>query len=156
MALQGPNSLKILEQLVDVDLHALKFFRFGFCKHGRHACDRITNRLYRRLGYEIWFDSKFTRRRVGQRSFKRASFGIKPAGMLAFDVARLEAGFILLDVDYISAEKAMIPSQRYSPFEIGLGWTVDLKKEILSVVGHYERKRIRLVTPNRRLGNQSQ
>ena len=27
------------------------------------------------------------------------------------------------------AEKALIPSQRYSPFEIGLGWTVDLKKD---------------------------
>ncbi len=57
------------------------------------------------------------------------AFGIKPAGMLALDVARLEAGFILLEVDYIGAEKAMIPSQRYSPFEIGLAWTVDLKKE---------------------------
>jgi aminomethyltransferase len=56
-------------------------------------------------------------------------FGIKPAGLLALDVARLEAGFILLDVDYVSAEKALIASQRYSPFEIGLGWTVDLKKD---------------------------
>ena len=49
--------------------------------------------------------------------------------MLALDVARLEAGFILLEVDYVGAEKAFIASQRYSPFEIGLGWTVDLKKE---------------------------
>jgi aminomethyltransferase len=56
-------------------------------------------------------------------------FGIKPAGMLALDVARLEAGFILLEVDYIGAEKALIASQRYAPFEIGLGWTVDLKKD---------------------------
>jgi aminomethyltransferase len=59
---------------------------------------------------------------------KGKAFGIKPAGMLALDVARLEAGFILLEVDYIGAEKAMITSQKYSPFEIGLGWTVDLKK----------------------------
>jgi aminomethyltransferase len=57
------------------------------------------------------------------------SFGIKPAGILALDVARLEAGFILLEVDYIGAEKALIPSQRYSPYEIGLGWTVDLRKQ---------------------------
>ncbi len=49
--------------------------------------------------------------------------------LLALDVARLEAGFILLEVDYIGAEKALIASQRYSPFEIGLGWTVDLKKD---------------------------
>ena len=56
-------------------------------------------------------------------------FGIRPAGMLALDVSRLEAGFILLEVDYVGAEKALIPSQKYTPFEIGLGWTVDLKKE---------------------------
>ena len=37
---------------------------------------------------------------------KGKTFGIKPAGMLALDVARLEAGFILLEVDYIGAEKA--------------------------------------------------
>jgi aminomethyltransferase len=49
--------------------------------------------------------------------------------MLALDVARLEAGFILLEVDYIGVEKALISSQKYTPFEIGLGWTVDLKKE---------------------------
>jgi aminomethyltransferase len=49
--------------------------------------------------------------------------------MLALDMARLEAGFILLEVDYTSAEKALIPSQKYSPFEIGLGWTVSLDKE---------------------------
>ena len=58
-----------------------------------------------------------------------ADYGIKPTGLLALDVARLEAGFILLEVDYTGAEKALIPSQRYSPFEIGLGWTVDLKKD---------------------------
>jgi hypothetical protein len=65
---------------------------------------------------------------------KGKDFGMKPAGMLALDVARLEAGFILLEVDYTSAEKAVIPSQRYSPFEIGLGWTVDLHKS--DFVGH--------------------
>ena len=59
---------------------------------------------------------------------RASDFGIKPAGILALDVARLEAGFILLEVDYIGAEKALIASQRYSPFEIGLGWTVDLQK----------------------------
>ena len=48
--------------------------------------------------------------------------------MLALDVARIEAGLILLDVDYTSAKKALIPSQKYSPYEIGLGRLVSLKK----------------------------
>jgi aminomethyltransferase len=48
--------------------------------------------------------------------------------MLALDVARIEAGLILLDVDYTSAKKALIPSQKYSPYEIGLGRLVHLEK----------------------------
>jgi aminomethyltransferase len=48
--------------------------------------------------------------------------------MLALDVARIEAGLILLDVDYIGVRKALIPSQRYSPYEIGLGRLVHLDK----------------------------
>jgi aminomethyltransferase len=56
-------------------------------------------------------------------------FDIHPAGMVALDIARIEAGLILIEVDYISSKKAMIDSQRYSPAEIGLGKLVDLKKE---------------------------
>lgn len=57
------------------------------------------------------------------------AFDIHPAGLLALDMARIEAGLILADVDYISSKKALIESQKYSPFEIGLGRVVDLKKE---------------------------
>jgi glycine cleavage system aminomethyltransferase T len=49
--------------------------------------------------------------------------------MVALDIARIEAGLILIEVDYISSKKALIDSQRYSPSEIGLGKLVDLKKE---------------------------
>ena len=52
-----------------------------------------------------------------------------PAGMLALDVARIEAGLMLIDVDYVPARKALIDSQTSSPFELDLGWTVNLKKE---------------------------
>jgi aminomethyltransferase len=58
-----------------------------------------------------------------------APYGITPAGMLALDIARIEAGLVLLDVDYISARRALIPAQRSSPFELALGWTVKLEKE---------------------------
>jgi aminomethyltransferase len=56
-------------------------------------------------------------------------FDIHPAGMLALDVARIEAGLILIEVDYFSSKKSLIESQKYSPYEIGLGRLVDLKKE---------------------------
>jgi aminomethyltransferase len=51
-----------------------------------------------------------------------------PAGMLALDLARIEAGLILMQVDYISARKALTETEKSSPFEIGLGWTVDFTK----------------------------
>src|SRR2546421_10421930 len=57
------------------------------------------------------------------------AFDIHPAGMIALDIARIEAGLILIEVDYISSKKALIDSQKYSPAEIGLGKLVDLKKE---------------------------
>jgi aminomethyltransferase len=56
-------------------------------------------------------------------------FDIHPAGMIALDIARIEAGLILIEVDYTSSKKALIPDQKYSPAEIGLGKLVDLKKE---------------------------
>jgi len=56
-------------------------------------------------------------------------FDIHPAGMVALDIARIEAGLILIEVDYISSKKALIESQRYAPAEIGLGKLVDLNKE---------------------------
>ncbi len=45
--------------------------------------------------------------------------------MLALDIARIEAGLILIEVDYTSSKKALIATQKYSPAEIGLGKLVD-------------------------------
>ena len=55
-------------------------------------------------------------------------FDIKPAGMLALDVARIEAGLLLIDVDFFSSRKALIDAQKYSPYELGLGRLVSLDK----------------------------
>src|SRR5258705_12851624 len=60
---------------------------------------------------------------------KGSAFDIHPAGMVALDIARIEAGLIVIEVDYISSKKSLIEEQRYTPGEIGLGKLVDLKKE---------------------------
>ena len=52
-----------------------------------------------------------------------------PTGILALDMARIEAGLMLLDVDYVSAHKALIEGQKSSPYELNLGWAVALKKD---------------------------
>lgn len=128
LALQGPNALKILQQVVNAELGRLRFFRFtsGSILEAPVIVSRTG--YTGDLGYEIWLGAEHAEPIWDLLMEKGKAFGIKPAGMLALDVARLEAGFILLEVDYIGAEKAMITAQRYTPFEIGLGWTVDLKK----------------------------
>src|SRR2546430_10706726 len=49
--------------------------------------------------------------------------------MLALDVARIEAGLLLIEVDYFSSRHALIEAQKSSPLELGLGWTVATDKE---------------------------
>ncbi|HEY7167756.1 MAG TPA: aminomethyltransferase family protein [Candidatus Binatia bacterium] len=129
LAIQGPSSLNILQAAADVDLSDLRFFRLRGTK--LHGIPVVVSRTGYTgdLGYEIWLAAQDAERIWDIVTVHGRPFGIKPAGMLALDVARLEAGFILLEVDYIGAEKALIPSQKHSPYEIGLSWTVDLKKE---------------------------
>src|SRR5262245_19268392 len=129
LAVQGPSALKILQTMTDAELGQLRFFRLT---SGRILdIPVIVSRTGYTgdLGYEIWLGAANAERIWDLFVQKGEAYGIKAAGLLALDVARLEAGFILLEVDYIGAEKALISTQRYSPFEIGLGWTVDLKKE---------------------------
>jgi aminomethyltransferase len=129
LALQGPHSRNILERVLDADLGRLRFFRLTSAKIDKVAAVVSRTGYTGDLGYELWFGAAHAEE-IWDRLVERGKdFGVKPAGMLALDVARLEAGFILLEVDYIGAEKALIPAQRYAPFEIGLGWTVDLKKD---------------------------
>ena len=129
LALQGPNALKILEQIVDVPLGQLRFFRLTSGKILDIPVIVSRTGYTGALGYELWFGAEHAARVWDVLMEKGDAYGIKAAGLLALDVARLEAGFILLEVDYIGAEKAVIPTQRYSPFDIGLGWTVDLHKD---------------------------
>ena len=129
LALQGPNSLTILERVADASLGQLRFFRFAFVNVGGVPAIVSRTGYTGDLGYEVWVAAGDAEPLWDVLMTAGGDFGIRPAGIHALDVARLEAGFILLEVDYIGVEKALTPSQKYTPFEIGLGWTVDLKKE---------------------------
>ena len=81
------------------------------------------------LGYEIWVDWKDAVNVWDAITFAGRQFDLHPTGMLALDVARVEAGLLLLDVDYTSSRKALIPSQKFSPYELGFAKMVHLDKE---------------------------
>jgi aminomethyltransferase len=80
------------------------------------------------LGYEIWMPWEAALTVWDALIDAGRAFDLHPAGMLALDIARIEAGLLLIEVDFHSSRKAMIPAQRYSPYELGLGRLVDLQK----------------------------
>jgi aminomethyltransferase len=129
LAVQGPSSREILQQLADVDLGTLKFFRMTAARLRGIQVSVSRTGYTGDLGYEVWVDAANALPLWDALIETGARYGIVPAGMLALDVARIEAGLMLLDVDYVSARKALNDRQTSSPFELDLAWTVDLKKE---------------------------
>jgi len=128
VALQGPFSRDILKRITEAEIDRLRFFHFTSGKVGGVPALISRTGYTGDLGYEIWISAPHAERLWDALMEAGKPYALHPAGMLALDMARLEAGFILIEVDYTSAEKALIPAQKYSPFEIGLGWTVNLDK----------------------------
>ena len=128
LALQGPLSRTILQQITPADLGTLKYFRL-LQTTIRDIPVTISRTGYTGdLGFEVWVDAE---RAVALWDALMAcgeNFGITPAGIWALDLARIEAGLVMLDVDYFSAHHALIEDQKSTPYEINLGWTVSLQK----------------------------
>jgi aminomethyltransferase len=129
LALQGPTSGKLLKSVAEADIENLKYFRKTSGKIAGIPVDISRTGYTGDLGYEVWipwqegvkvWDALM---QAGQR------FDIHPTGMLALDVARIEAGLILADVDFVSSKKALIAAQKYTPYEIGLGKLIHLDKD---------------------------
>ena len=129
LALQGPTSGRLLKAVADADITDLKYFRVAHGKIAGVPVDISRTGYTGDLGFEIWTPWKDALRVWDKLMNEGEVFDIHPAGMVALDIARIEAGLILIEVDYTSSKKALIESQRYSPAEIGLGKLVDLKKE---------------------------
>ena len=128
LALQGPTSARLLRAVSNADIDRLKYFRVT-----SGAIDGVTVEISRTgytgdLGYEIWMPAGSAVNVWDALMEGGRPFDIKAAGMLALDVARVEAGLLLIDVDFSSTKKAVIESQRYTPFEMGLGRLVSLDK----------------------------
>jgi aminomethyltransferase len=128
LALQGRLSREVLQAATGQDWADLRYF-------GRRAAEiagvpvDVTRTGYTGdRGYELWmpidgavaaWDKIFD---VGR------AYGIHPVGIRAMDVARVEAGLILIEAEYTSARHAMAPEQQYSPFELNFDGMVDFGK----------------------------
>jgi aminomethyltransferase len=128
LALQGPTSRRVLQQVCDADLSTLKYFRATTGSIAGVRVEVSRTGYTGDLGYEIWMPWNSALQVWDAIVGAGAAFDLHPVGMLALDVARIEAGLLLIEVDFQSSRRALIESQKYSPFELGLGRLVDLKK----------------------------
>jgi glycine cleavage system T protein (aminomethyltransferase) len=129
VALQGPTSGKLLKSVADADIENLKYFRVTKGQIAGVPVEISRTGYTGDLGYEIWVEADAALRVWDTLVERGRPFDIKPAGMLALDVARIEAGLLLIDIDFNSSKKALIAEQKYSPFEMGLGRLVSLDKD---------------------------
>jgi aminomethyltransferase len=130
VAMQGPLSRAVLEAATDQDWSDLGYFRERTATVRRLAVDVTRTGYTGDLGYELWVEADRAVELWDSLVDVGRAFGIRPAGILALDVTRIEAGLILIDADYTSARHAVIAEQMYSPFELGiLGRFVSFKKE---------------------------
>ena len=128
LSLQGPKSRPILNCCAQKSVDGLKYFRLM-----RNEIAGIPITISRTgytgdLGYEIWMDAGDALPVWDALIAAGHDYGIAAAGILALDVARVEAGLILIETDYTAAHHAVIEAQKSSPFELGLGWAVNLEK----------------------------
>jgi aminomethyltransferase len=129
LALQGPTSGRLLKSVVkDGDIANLKYFRVTRGNIGGVPVEISRTGYTGDLGYEIWMPSENAVKIWDELMSSGHAFDIHPAGMLALDVSRVEAGLLLIDVDFNSSKKALVDEQKYSPFEMGLGRLVNLDK----------------------------
>ena len=128
LSFQGPNTRKVLNACCEKPVDELKYFRL--MKNKIKNVDLTISRTGYTgdLGFEIWMDNKDALTIWDTLMDAGHGYGITPVGILAMDMARVEAGLFMIEVDYTASTHAWINAQKSSPLELGLDWTVALDK----------------------------
>ena len=137
LALQGPTSCAVLKNMGFEDVENLKPYRFRAFpfkpfsfKEGVEQSEIMISRtgFTGDLGYELWVAPEFAEVLWDRLVEAGQNYGIRPMGSDALEISRIEAGFIQAGVDFVPAEDAVRNGRSRSPYELGLGWLVHLKK----------------------------
>jgi aminomethyltransferase len=129
LSLQGPKSRAVLNRVCKDSVDKLKYFRMMPNSIGNAAVSVSRTGYTGDLGFEIWMDAEQALPVWDALMQAGDDYGITPCGILAMDMARVEAGLFMLDVDYTASTHAWIAGQKSTPFEMGLDWAVALDKK---------------------------
>jgi aminomethyltransferase len=129
LSLQGPKSRAVLNRCCAEPLDSLKYFRLMHSSIGNITVSISRTGYTGDLGYEIWMDAEHALPIWDALMTAGNDYGITPCGILAMDMARVEAGLFMIDVDYTRSNHAWIAGQQSTPFELGLDWAVNLDKK---------------------------
>ena len=124
LSIQGPTSRNVLADAGAASVEDLKYFRLTRAEIQGVPVTVSRTGYTGDLGFEVWMDNEHAETVWDAVVSAGEGHGLVVSGLLALDIARIEAGLILQDVDYISANHALIEGQKSSPFELNLGWTV--------------------------------
>jgi aminomethyltransferase len=128
LALQGPRARAVLEAATGADWAGVGYFRRRAGTIAGIEVDVTRTGYTGDLGYELWVDAAQAGALWDALITAGEAHGLRPCGIRAMDVARVEAGLVLIEVDYTSARTALTPEHEYTPFEIGLGRLVSFEK----------------------------
>jgi aminomethyltransferase len=121
LAIQGPRSRALLGALTP-DIESLPYFGLTATKIGRTPVTISRTGYTGDLGYEVWIPSGDALKVWDAVWGISRGQGVIPIGMTALYMARIEAGLVLLDVDFHSSRYAWTDADKTTPFELGLGW----------------------------------
>jgi len=135
LSLQGPTSCFVLKALGLAGVEKLKPFDIGRFAVGERKLTVSRTGFTGDLGYELWMDPADAVFFWDALMAAGSTRGIRPIGSQALDMVRIEAGFIMPNLDFVSSEATVHLDRDRSPFELGLDWVVDLQK------GHFNGRR---------------
>ena len=143
LAVQGPTSCAVLKAAGLKDVEKLKPFEIGyFTLHGYRVTVSRTG-FTGDLGYEVWMEPEQGVEIWDALMAAGRSRGIRAIGSQALNIARIEAGFLAPNVDFVSAEHTIRLGTNRSPLELGFSWLVDFNK------GHFTGRRALLTEQQR-------
>jgi aminomethyltransferase len=143
LAVQGPTSCAVLTAAGLVGIDRLRPFEIGYFNVDGRALTASRTGFTGDLGYELWMAPRDGEAVWDALMAAGRSRGIRAIGSQALNIARLEAGFLSPNVDFVSAEHTIRTGRDRSPLELGLAWLVDFDK------GHFNGRRALLAEQRR-------